>query len=99
MENIKKEDVKIKTLLQQKNREGAMLTLKRRKMYEEDLNRQQNMVNNLIQQKINLEAAEETSSLFQTLSLATSTNKQLLSANGSDLDTTLEEYKSDLAEQ
>ena len=49
MENIKKEDVKIKTLLQQKNREGAMLTLKRRKMYEEDLNRQQNMVNNLIQ--------------------------------------------------
>ena len=64
MENIKKEDVKIKTLLQQKNREGAMLTLKRRKMYEQDLNRQQNMVNNLIQQKINLEAAEETSSLF-----------------------------------
>ena len=68
-------------------------------MYEQDLNRQQNMFNNLIQQKINLEAAEETSSLFQTLSLATMTNKQLLSANGSDLDTTLEEYKSDLAEQ
>ena len=64
MENIKKEDVKIKTLLQQKNKQGAMLALQRRKMYEQDLNRQQNMFNNLIQQKINLEAAEETSSLF-----------------------------------
>ena len=39
MENTHKEDIKIKTLLKQKNRQGAMLALQRRKLYETELNR------------------------------------------------------------
>ena len=36
------------------------------------------MLNNLEKQKFTLEAAEETSSVFETLSMATATSKQYL---------------------
>lgn len=90
-------DLKIKTQLREKNRQGAMLSLQRRKMYETEQNRQQGMLNNLIQQKFTLEAAEETAEVFETLSLATQTNKALLSNCEESFD--IDELKSQISEQ
>jgi hypothetical protein len=75
MEKTQQEDINIRALLKQKNKQGACLSLQKRKMYETELNRQQNMVNNLVKQKFTLEAAEDMSAVFETLSLATATSK------------------------
>ena len=48
IEKTKQEDLKIKNLLLQKNKNGAMLALQRRKLFETEMNRQQGMLNNLI---------------------------------------------------
>jgi len=40
MEKATRENATIKQLILQKNKNGAMLALKRRKMYEEECNRQ-----------------------------------------------------------
>ena len=54
------------------------------------------MVNNLVKQKFTLEAAEDTSAVFETLSLATATSKNYL--KGTDHESMVEELKNDLAE-
>ena len=55
------------------------------------------MLNNLAKQKFTLETAEDTSAVFETLSLATATNRELLSAQGSDANESFaEELKSEL---
>ena len=82
MDKTREEDIKIKTLLQQKNRTVALSCLQRRKLYEKQLERQQNMLNELEKQKFNLEAADETSAVFETLSIATAASRDLLKGEG-----------------
>ena len=53
------------------------------------------MLNNLIQQQFTLEAAEETADVFETLSLATATNREILS-NNEENSFSVEEIKSDM---
>ena len=53
------------------------------------------MLNNLIQQKFTLEAAEETTDVYETLTLASSTNKELLSNESFSV----EEMKSEMDQQ
>jgi len=72
-EKASREHAKAKQCLQQKNKQGALLALQRKKMFEEECNRQQNMLTNLEKQKFTLQAAEDTSTVFETLSLATAT--------------------------
>ena len=72
-----------------------MYALQRRKLYETEQNRQQGMLNNLIQQKFTLEAAEETTDVYETLTLASSTNKELLSNESFSV----EEMKSEMDQQ
>ena len=67
-------------------------------MYEEAMNRQQNMLNNLVQQKFTLESAEETSSVFETLSLATATSKEVLKIGEGDT-SLAEDLKNEMAQQ
>ena len=56
------------------------------------------MLNNLVQQKFTLESADETSSVFETLSLATATSKEVLKI--SEGDTSLaEDLKNEMAQQ
>lgn len=55
------------------------------------------MLNKLFEQKFTLEAAEETSEVFETLSMATATSKEYLrNANNESM---VDELKNDLAEQ
>lgn len=55
------------------------------------------MLNKLFEQKFNLEAAEETSEVFETLSMATATSKEYL--KNSNNESMVDELKNDLAEQ
>ena len=57
------------------------------------------MLNNLAKQKFTLETAEDTSAVFDTLSLATATNKELMTAHGSENESFAEELKSELDKQ
>ena len=74
-----------------------MLALQRRKMYEAESNRQQNMVNELDKQKFTLEAAEETSAVFETLSLATATSKEAMRQCEDSM--SMDELKNERAQQ
>ena len=77
-ERIRQEDIKIVQLLQQKNKKGAAYALQRKKMYESECNKQHNMINELEKQRLTLEAADDTSAVFETLSLATATSKEAI---------------------
>ena len=70
--------------------------MKRKKMYEAESNKQQNMLNELEKQKLTLEAAEDTSAVFETLSLATATSKEAIRQGVGD-SMSIEELKDDQA--
>ena len=77
-----------------------MLALRRKKMYEEECNRQHHMLANLDKQKFTLEAAEETSVVFETLSLATATTSEYLSQHSSEQHNSFaEEIRNEMAQQ
>ena len=55
------------------------------------------MLNNLIQQRFTLEAAEETADVFETLTLATATNKEMMRNNEESF--CADELKSEIDQQ
>ena len=57
------------------------------------------MVNNLVQQKFNLESAEETSAVFETLSMATATSREYMNQHGAEHESMADELKEELAQQ
>jgi len=56
------------------------------------------MLTNLEKQKFTLEAAEDTSTVFETLSLATATTNEYLKQHGSDSGSLADDLKSELAQ-